>query len=76
MKSSDTSIIGKPINISESIALPEVVMLAFWCNVFHQLTENLIIGIFTAPIIATILRIWSAVCLELNDDRRATRPMY
>ena len=52
------------------------VILDGWWSVFHQSTENLIIGMFTAPIIETILKIWSVVCCELKEDLRAISPMY
>ena len=34
-----------------------------WCKVFHQLTENLIMGIFIAPIIAIKELIFIALSL-------------
>ena len=41
------------ISIDECIADFAVKLIeAGWCNVFHQSTENLIIGIFIAPKIA------------------------
>ena len=76
IKPKEISINGKTYSISASIELPENVMLAFWWSVFHQFTENFIIGIFIAPTIATILKIWSVVCIVLNDVRRASKPMY
>ena len=33
------------------VEVPENLILAGWCNVFHQSTEYLIIGIFIEPII-------------------------
>ena len=34
------------------------------------------IGIFIAPTIATMLKIWSVVCNVLNDVLRASKPIY
>ena len=44
----------KGINIDEWIAVlvDKILIEAGWWSVFHQSTENLIIGIFTTPIIA------------------------
>ena len=36
---------------------------AGWCKVFHQSTENLIIGIFIKPIIASAAEIFEASSL-------------
>ena len=48
-------IISSGINIEECIADFSVKLIeAGWCKVFHQSTENLIIGMFIAPKIAII----------------------
>ena len=40
-----------------------LLILAGWCNVFHQSTENLIIGRFIEPIITKIATIFSLTYL-------------
>ena len=42
-------------------------IVAGWCNVFHQSTENLIIGIFINPIIPKAAAIFEAVSLFETD---------
>ena len=65
-------IIISGINIEECIADFAVKLIeAGWCRVFHQSTENLIIGMFTAPKIAIIDDIlfalsWSSKILKDN----------
>ena len=62
------------INIEEWIELsPVSLILAGWWSVFHQSTENLIIGILIKPIIAitleTLFALFSSVinlCEEIN----------
>ena len=45
----------KGISIDVSIEIPpDLNIEAGWCKVFHHSTENFIIGIFIAPIIASI----------------------
>jgi hypothetical protein len=38
------------MGIEICIEVPNWLMLEGWCNVFHQFTENLIIGILISPI--------------------------
>ena len=52
------------INIDEWMVLvPVNLILAGWCRVFHQSTENLIIGMLIEPIMAIILDILLALSL-------------
>ena len=48
IKPKNTSKIGKSIEIWMDV--PNWVILEGWCSVFHQFTENLMIGILIKPI--------------------------
>ena len=60
-KANPKNITNKGINIEECIAGDCVsLILAGWCKVFHQSTENLIIGKLAKPIIAMMEEYFSA----------------
>ena len=46
----------------------KILILEGWCNVFHQSTDFLIIGKFTAPTIAKIDTAWSADFLLSKEE--------
>ena len=61
-------IIIRGINIDISIEGEDILLiLAFWCRVFHQSTENLIIGKFIEPTIIKIAEILSPK-FELENE--------
>ena len=47
------NVVNKGYNILTCIDDPNDEILWGWCNVFHQSTENLIMGIFIPPIMHT-----------------------
>ena len=61
-------IIIKGINMLISIlGADNLEIVAGWCKVFHQSTENLIIGIFINPIMPKAAAIFDAISLFETD---------
>ena len=63
------------VRISELMVGPPILTtLAGWCNVFHQSTENFIIGILIPPIIAKYAKELFPWLLNVKDFSKNINP--